>query len=177
MKLTQIVKISAIATSLVLLAACSTTGSGSSGNGSAGAYQGTTTMGLGLPQTIAGLNTSASPYRMKAPYNQIYFFDFDSSNIHSEDVPSIDVQGNYLAANPSASVLLTGNTDERGSREYNIALGERRALAVANRLQMDGAKQSQVQVVSYGAEKPVVPGHNQAAWAQNRNVQLIYQSK
>ena len=178
MKLKNILKVAAAVSTLALLSACSTTGSGASGNGTVGSYgSGVSSMGLGGPATINGFNTASSPNRMKAPFNQIYFFDFDSNVIHAQDVPSVEVQGNYLASHSSASVLLTGNTDDRGSPEYNMALGQRRALAVANRLQSDGASASQIQTVSYGAEKPIVPGDNQAAWAQNRNVQLSYQSK
>lgn len=171
-------QILAISSALLLLAGCSTTGKGGTVSyPGAGADTGVATQGLGANAIIAGLNTSASPYRMKAPYNQIYFFDYDQNTIHGEDMGSIDVQGNYLAAHPNARVLLTGNTDERGSREYNIALGNRRASAVKQRLKMDGAAERQINQVSYGSEKPIVPGNSEDAFAKNRNVQLIYEEK
>jgi peptidoglycan-associated lipoprotein len=81
-----------------------------------------------------------------------------------------------LATHPNAKILLTGNTDEHGSREYNIGLGQRRADSVASVLEADGASKNQITTVSYGAEKPVALGHDEAAYAQNRRVDLIYQS-
>ncbi len=161
-----------------MLVACSTTNSNNGAN-SPGAGMGSgsaTAAGLGRGQMIAGYNTSAS-YRLRAPYNQLYFFDFDKDTVHSDYLPSLSAQANYLIAHPNARILLIGDTDERGSREYNIALGNRRALAVRNQLQMDGVNPKQIRWVSYGAEKPLVPAHNERAYAINRNVQLIYKSK
>lgn len=177
MKIKQLLKISVVASGLILLAACSTTG-GKNANGTV-TYPGTgvTTTGLGPNATIAGLNTSSSPNRMRAPFDQVYFFDYDQSTIHGDDLGSIDVQGNYLAAHPNSHILLTGNTDERGSREYNIALGNRRAITVEHRLKMDGAAERQINAVSYGSEKPISPGNTEQDFAQNRNVQLIYKQK
>lgn len=162
----------------LMLAACSTTNSNNGSNGSgAGMGSGSaTTAGLGQGQMIAGYNTSRS-YRLRAPYNQLYFFDFDKDTVHAEYLPSLSAQANYLIAHPRAKILLIGDTDERGSREYNIALGNRRALAVRNQLQMDGVSPNQIRWVSYGAEKPLVPAQNERAYAINRNVQLIYKSK
>ena len=78
-------------------------------------------------------------------------------------------------ADTSLKVRLEGNTDERGTREYNLALGERRANAVKAYLVAQGVSPSQIEVVSYGEEKPVDPGHNEAAWAKNRRVQIVYE--
>jgi peptidoglycan-associated lipoprotein len=165
-------KISLLCVSVVLLTACSTTGT----KGGAGGAEDVTTMGLGNEQSIGGYGLTDA-YRMKPGYNQIYFFDFDKNDIHANYLPSIDVQANYLLAHPGARVLLTGNTDSRGSHEYNIALGNRRALAVANRLEMDGVPKRQIRVVSYGAEKPIAPGDDDRSYALNRNVQLIFEAK
>jgi peptidoglycan-associated lipoprotein len=79
-----------------------------------------------------------------------------------------------LAANPTVRVRLEGHTDERGSREYNIGLGERRAQAVRRALLLQGATETQLSTVSYGAERPVAAGSNEAAWAQNRRVEIVY---
>ncbi|MGE3920006.1 MAG: OmpA family protein [Gammaproteobacteria bacterium] len=166
-----------LAVSLVALAACSTTGKNMKQNVPAYNPAEATAQGLGDESTIEGLNTSVSPYRMKAPYDQIYFFAYDSNVIDRDDYGSIDVQGHYLNSHPGARILVTGNADERGSREYNIALGERRARAVADRLYMAGASKNQVRIVSYGAEKPIAQGHDEESHMKNRNAQLVYEQK
>lgn len=166
-----------IASSLVLLAACSTTGSKYNTNAMSGQdANGVSTQGLGSSNMVNGIDLSGAN-KMKPGYNQIYFFDYDQSTIHSDDLSSVDVQGNYLASHPNARILLTGNTDERGSAEYNIALGNRRAVAVAQRLKSSGATSKQMNVVSYGAEKPIAQGQDDRAYSLNRNVQLIYKDK
>jgi peptidoglycan-associated lipoprotein len=102
------------------------------------------------------------------------YFDFDSSEIKGDGTDIVAAHAKYLAANPSVHVRLEGNTDERGSREYNIGLGERRAQAVRRALLLQGASDSQISTVSYGAERPVDPGHDEAAWAKNRRVDIVY---
>ena len=109
--------------------------------------------------------------------NQTYYFDFNQSEVRAEDHPSIDVQAKHLARNPGAKVLLEGNTDPRGSREYNIALGERRAKAVANALKVQGASGKQIRTVSYGAEKRAASGNSEEAYQLDRRTNLIYESK
>lgn len=109
--------------------------------------------------------------------NQTYYFDYDSSSIHPEDKPSVDVQGQYLANHPGARVRVEGNTDPRGSREYNIALGERRAKSVADMLKLEGATCDQVKIVSYGAEKLASPGHTEEDYELDRRVNLVYEAK
>jgi peptidoglycan-associated lipoprotein len=83
----------------------------------------------------------------------------------------------YLRDRPSSRITLQGNTDERGSREYNLGLGERRGNAVNSALQASGGSASQLTVVSYGEERPVATGSNEAAWAQNRRVEIVYTAK
>ena len=85
------------------------------------------------------------------------------------------LQANYLVANPKATVRLEGNTDERGSREYNIGLGWRRDQSVARLLEQQGVSPDQIKMVSYGKERPVAFGHNEAAWKLNRTVNLVYE--
>ncbi len=116
-------------------------------------------------------------YTVSAPANQKYYFDFAISQVHSEYMPSINAQARYLASHPSARVRLEGNTDLRGSREYNIGLGERRALAVAQVLRMNGAAKNQVAVVSYGKERPAALGQTEEAFKLNRRVDLVYEAK
>lgn len=105
------------------------------------------------------------------------YFMLDSSQVQPDFVPVIAAHSQYLVANPSQRVILEGNTDERGSREYNIALGEQRAKSVANMMKLQGVSDSQLQIVSYGEEKPAAFGSDESAWEQNRRVVISYQGK
>ncbi|MBV8146245.1 MAG: peptidoglycan-associated lipoprotein Pal [Gammaproteobacteria bacterium] len=102
------------------------------------------------------------------------YFDFDSSEIKGEGTDIVAAHAKYLAGNSTTHVRLEGHTDERGSREYNIGLGERRAQAVRRALLLQGATDAQISTVSYGEERPAVAGHDEAAWAKNRRVEIIY---
>jgi len=104
------------------------------------------------------------------------YFDFDSSEIKPEFQPLIAAHGKRLAGDRSLKVRLEGNTDERGSAEYNVALGERRAQSVKRALLLQGATDAQLTTVSYGEERPVAEGHDEAAWSQNRRVEIVYLS-
>lgn len=104
----------------------------------------------------------------------IFYFDFDQDTIKPEAYDSLKTHAKFLADNAAARVRLEGNTDEQGTREYNIALGERRAKAVAQFLGLNGAANDQIEAVSYGEEKPVALEHDESAYAQNRRVELTY---
>jgi peptidoglycan-associated lipoprotein len=106
--------------------------------------------------------------------NRIVYFDFDSAVIKGQGVDVVAAHAKYLAGNPKARVRLEGNTDERGSREYNIGLGDRRAQAVRRSLLLQGVSEGQLTIVSYGEERPADPGHDEAAWAKNRRVEIVY---
>ncbi len=86
----------------------------------------------------------------------------------------LQLQGHYLESKPSVSIKIEGNADERGSREYNLALGQRRAEAVLKSLEIYGVKDAQMEAVSWGKERPKATGHDEAAWAQNRRADLVY---
>ena len=116
-------------------------------------------------------------FKNGVPSNQVYHFPYDSNVVSESDYDNVAAQAQYLTEHASAHILLEGNTDERGSREYNIALGERRALAVRDLLEADGVPESQIRWVSYGKEKPLVIGHNEAAYEQNRRVNLVYEAR
>ena|SRR5579863_3087801 len=105
---------------------------------------------------------------------RVVYFDFDSSEIKGAGTDVVAAHAKFLAANPAARVRIEGHTDERGSREYNIGLGERRAQSVRRALLLQGAADAQISTVSYGEERPAVPGHDEAAWAKNRRVEIIY---
>ena len=102
------------------------------------------------------------------------YFDFDSYIVKDEFKTVIEAHGKYLASHPNRKVIIQGNTDERGGSEYNLALGQKRAEAVRRALAAAGAKDSQMEAVSFGKEKPKATGSNEAAWAENRRADLAY---
>jgi len=104
----------------------------------------------------------------------VIFFDYDSSEIRAEYVPVVAAHASYLVKYPTARVRLEGHTDERGSREYNIGLGERRAQTVRRALLVQGVAEAQIATVSYGEERPSVEGSDERAYAQNRRVELVH---
>ena len=105
---------------------------------------------------------------------RVIYFDFDSSEIRPEFVSTIAAHAKALARNASVRIRLEGHTDERGSPEYNIGLGERRAQAVKRALLLQGVGDSQVATVSYGEERPAITGATEEAWARNRRVEFVY---
>jgi len=105
------------------------------------------------------------------------YFDFDKSDIKPQFEEIMACHAKYLQDRPSAHIRLEGNADERGTREYNLGLGERRGNAVAAALEADGASADQITVVSYGEEHPVCREHNEACWSKNRRVDIVYTAK
>jgi peptidoglycan-associated lipoprotein len=103
----------------------------------------------------------------------VIYFDFDKSDIKPEYADIISAHARNLTAHPTVKLKLEGNTDERGTREYNIGLGERRAQAVRRALLLQGVAESQLTTVSFGAERPAVEGDDEAAWAKNRRVDMV----
>lgn len=106
---------------------------------------------------------------------RLIFFDFDQSTIRSEFNSVLEQHAIYLASHPSVNIRLEGHTDERGSREYNIALGEQRALSVRQVLLLQGALSEQITTVSFGEELPLDLGRDENAWSQNRRVEIVYE--
>ena len=104
----------------------------------------------------------------------IIYFDFDQSTIKAEFRTALNGHAAYLSQNPSASIVLEGHADERGTREYNIALGERRGNAVSRYLVVQGVSIDAIEVVSFGEERPVNAGHDSASWSENRRVEIRY---
>jgi peptidoglycan-associated lipoprotein len=105
---------------------------------------------------------------------KIIYFDFDKSEIKSEFADIVTANAQNLTSHPNLKLKLEGNTDERGTREYNIGLGERRAQAVRRALMLQGVAETQLTTVSFGAERPAAEGDEESAWAQNRRVELVY---
>ena len=106
--------------------------------------------------------------------NRVIYFEFNSSVVKSEYQDILTAHAEYIAGHSDIAVILEGHADERGSREYNIALGERRAKAIQQLLTLQGVAQSQLQVISFGEERPVALGHDESAWSLNRRVELLY---
>jgi peptidoglycan-associated lipoprotein len=118
---------------------------------------------------MEALQDPASPL-----YQRVVYFEFDSSTLSDADQELLAIHASFLAGHPGLTVVLEGHTDERGSREYNIGLGERRGQAVRRQLEFQGVRPDQIRVVSYGEERPAADGHNEAAWRLNRRVELVY---
>ena len=105
---------------------------------------------------------------------RVVYFDFDKTEIKPEFQQIMACHAKYLQDRPTSQVRLEGNTDERGTREYNLGLGERRGKAVSDALQAAGGSASQLNVISYGKEKPVCREHNEDCWSKNRRVEIVY---
>ena len=135
-----------------------------------GAFAGTALEGMKISYEKNAINDPGNVLSIKTIY-----FDFDSSEISDLDVEVIKHHGKYLALNPDATLRLEGHTDERGTREYNIALADRRAQSVKKILLFEGASSSQITIISYGEEKPAAIGHDEAAWKLNRRAELVYE--
>ena len=149
----KFVKSLLVAGSVAALAACSSSSNDAGANG----------------QTFGGYSVEDLQQR----YNTVYF-GFDKYNIEGQYVQILDAHAAYLNATPASKVVIEGNTDERGTPEYNIALGQRRADAVKSFLAGKGVEGSKVSTVSYGEEKPAVLGHDEAAYSKNRRAVLAY---
>lgn len=150
-----------------VLAGCSSymAGAGKSGNGADAS-------GAGAYDKVNGVDVSSQDLMQE----KTFYFDFDKSVVKPHAMPALMAHAKYLASHPEAHIRLEGHTDERGSREYNIGLGERRAKAVEDVLVANGADKKQIALVSYGREKPAVQGHDESAWQYNRRAILAYEA-
>jgi peptidoglycan-associated lipoprotein len=140
---------------------------------STGVQQPTTTAGSSqaTPQKpVAAITGYQDPMLQK----RSVYFDFDSNAVKDEYRGVIQAQSKYLADNRDKKIRIEGNCDERGSREYNLALGQRRAEAVKKVMTVLGVADGRIETISYGEEKPVAMGHDEAAWAQNRRADIKY---
>ncbi len=108
---------------------------------------------------------------------RVVYFEFDRSNIRAQFRPIIEAHAQYLRANPSARIILEGHADERGSREYNLGLGERRGNSVSEAMTANNASSRQMEVVSYGEERPVCRDSNEDCWQRNRRVEIVYTAR
>ena len=142
-------------------------GAASSGVGDSGLGQGSASGG----ETMGG---SALGGPAASQENRIIYFEFDRFDIKPEYSAILQAHARYLASNPASRVRLEGHADERGSREYNIGLGEKRGQSVRNVLLLQGGASSQILTVSFGEERPAVIGSDDEAWSLNRRVEIVY---
>jgi peptidoglycan-associated lipoprotein len=156
-----------------------TTAPGTGATTSGATTSGTTTSAApagAVTGTPAGGSIPASA--LKDPKNILskrnIYFDYDQFTVKDEYKPIIEAHAKYLQANRGARAILQGNTDERGTREYNIALGQKRADAVKNLMLLLGATEIQIETVSFGKEKPRREGHDEASWTENRRVDIVH---
>ncbi|MDP1634348.1 MAG: peptidoglycan-associated lipoprotein Pal [Gallionellaceae bacterium] len=135
----------------------------------------TTTGSADMAATSTQADASAMADSAAAmPENNSVYFPFDVDAVQAADRATIQAHGAYLSKNSGAKVRVEGNADERGSSEYNLGLGQRRANNVRKALILAGAKDSQIETVSFGEEKPICTEHNEACWAQNRRADIVY---
>lgn len=172
MKLQQTALVVALA---MVLGACSTTPKEDASTEGNGANQaGAISTGADSSNTSGeGLNGGMDAEGM--PAQRLVYFEYDASTLRSDAVPVVEEHARYLQAHPERNLRLEGHADERGSREYNLALGERRALAVQQYLSILNVPASRVRTHSYGEEMPLVSGHDESSWQQNRRVEFVYE--
>ena len=123
----------------------------------------------GASLDVTSLNDPNSPLSQR-----VLYFDLDSSQIKDEDREIITTHAEFLASHSAITIVLEGHADERGSREYNIALGEKRAKTIKQLMTLQGVTEAQIQVISFGEERPVALGHDSSAWNLNRRVEILY---
>lgn len=174
MQLNKVLKGLMLAVPILAVAACSSHKSANNGDESA---MGAGANGTGMDSSNGGNMSSDEQARLQMQElqrNNIVYFDLDKYDIRSDFAQMLDAHANFLRSNPSYKVTVEGHADERGTPEYNIALGERRANAVKMYLQGKGVSADQIAIVSYGKEKPAVLGHDESAYAKNRRAVLVY---
>ena len=166
---------------LVLAGGCATqsqneSGTNASSDGNGGRSTSASTSGT-RSDGVGGSNRGNGGSRTSAagePGQHSVFFEFDKSALSAQDRKLVEAHAQYLVQHPATKVRVEGNADERGSKEYNLALGQRRAETVANVMKLLGVKDQRVEAVSYGEEKPRAQGHDEQAWAQNRRSDIQY---
>jgi peptidoglycan-associated lipoprotein len=145
---------------------------GATTSGIGGTGVGGTTASGGAVGTGAGGSPLRDPANILS--KRTVYFDYDSFVVKDEFRPLVEAHARYLVANRGTRMIIQGNTDERGSREYNIALGQKRADAVKRVMTLLGAQEAQIESVSFGKEKPKNAGHDESAWAENRRGDIVY---
>ncbi len=176
MQLNKVLKGLMLALPVMAIAACSSNKSANneSGEGMLGAGTGMDANGSNGSNGNMSSEEQARLQMQQLQQNNIVYFGLDKYDVSSDFAAMLDAHANFLRSNPSYKVTVEGHADERGTPEYNISLGERRASAVKMYLQGKGVSADQISIVSYGKEKPAVLGHDEAAYAKNRRAVLVY---
>lgn len=157
-----------------LLAGCATTPATTTESSSSSSTASTSTPSTTTDTSAASTSAAPTSATVVTPPEGSVYYDFDKSDVKDQYKTIVGAHAAFLKANPKAKVEVQGNADERGSREYNLALGERRANAAKKVLELDGVKAAQIKTVSFGKEKPKVTGHDESAWSQNRRSDFVY---
>ena len=182
MNITKFAKATLIFLTLSAMVACSSSGdiepevsdSAASGNGGLSGVDGTTQRTQQLQSEAERRAADAQErIRRSALQTTVFYFDFDIAEFRQADRDILSIHGRDLGSNSNLRIRLEGHADERGTREYNLALGERRAQSVQNFLIVNGASRSQIETVSYGEERPADAGSNDSAHQRNRRVELV----
>ncbi|MCE1182878.1 MAG: peptidoglycan-associated lipoprotein Pal [Rhodocyclales bacterium] len=162
-----------------LIVGCSTTPVPEDGGAPVESRDGGANTGV-APVKAGGLDASGLPRELTDPKSKLsqrsIYFDLDKYDVKDEYKDLVAAHAKYLVANKGFKVLIQGNTDERGSREYNLSLGQKRAEAVKRSLSLLGVKEDQIESVSLGEEKPKNSEHDEAAWAENRRADILYKA-
>jgi peptidoglycan-associated lipoprotein len=125
-------------------------------------------------ETVTATNTPAKNDALGMPAKRSVYFDYDSFVVKNEFKPVLEAHAHYLTTKKTPKIIIQGNTDERGGREYNLALGQKRAEAVRKSLSLLNVPESQMEAVSFGEEKPKARSSNEPSWAENRRVDIVY---
>ena len=173
MKITQLTKLALVIFALGGLAACSSTSEDAAADSSQTEQTTNSSSESGQSAAEAAAAAAEERARRSALATRIFYFDFDVSEFRGSDRDVLTYHARDLAANPSKRVRLEGHADERGTREYNLALGERRANGILNYLIVNGAARNQIEVVSYGEERPTDRSTGDAAYQRNRRVEIV----
>ena len=164
----------AVAILVLLVGGCASTG----GEGDPGASVEDYGSGTGAYTSGASQGGAWTGSALEDPSSPLYtktiYFDFDQSTVRSDYIEVLRAHASYLISSPSTTVLIEGHADERGSREYNIGLGESRANAIRNFLEAEGVSPSQINTISYGEERAAAFGNDEASWSENRRGVLVY---
>lgn len=162
-------KVALLGITALVVSACST--GGRTGAAGMNGLDGANAAGYGAGQASTYYDAD---YGKRGTADRIIYFDYDSDRLRRESYDVVEAHANELKRNPSRGMWLEGHTDDRGSHEYNMGLGERRAKSVRDLMIQYGANANQIRVRSYGKEMPAVSGYDEGAWAQNRRVEIVY---
>ena len=158
-----------------LVAACASTTDSTKDSGSAPASSSSSSATpSGTTSSQPSGSASSASMQVSMPSQRSVYYDFDQSDIKTGQRGTVEANAKYLVANPSTKVTVEGNCDERGSREYNLALGQRRSEGVVKMMGLLGVKSGQMEATSFGKEKPKAQGHDESAWQENRRSDIVY---